>query len=199
MDNFASWIGTGVKGGGMLGVAGFETMEGVVTNLGYRQHSHSVNVSGARMGFGLGASVGAVALLIFNCRNLNNMDGTQDADWGINLALGGKWDGVVKGLKQFKFFATMAKLAASPGGKLFKKATPQEIDDLRNAMAYLFTAYDMKSMEGKPKLIAIDIPFAGVGAEVSWFRLEGEMTVGDLINSAEKTETAPTGIRRGTM
>jgi hypothetical protein len=199
MDNFASWIGTGVKGGGMFGVAGFETMEGVVSNIGYRQHSHPINVSGARMGFGLGASVGMVAILIFNCRNLMNMNGTQDADWGINLSLGGKWDSVVKGLKQFKFFATMAKIAASPGGKIFKKATPGEIDDLRNAMAYLYTAYDMKSMDGKPKLVAIDIPFAGVGAEVSWFRLEGEMTVGDLIIATEQTEPSPSGIRRGTI
>lgn len=199
MDNYASWIGTGVKGGGMLGVAGFETMEGVVTNQGYRQHSHPINVSAVRMGFGLGASAGVVALLIFNCRNLLNMNGTQDADWGLNLALGGKWDGVVKGLKQFKFFATMAKVAASPAGKFFKKATPKEIDDLRNAMAYLYTAYDMASMSGKPKLIAIDIPFAGVGAEVSWFRLEGELTVGDLITTNQQAEAAPAGIRRGTI
>jgi len=194
MDNFASWIGTGAKGGGMLGVAGFETMEGVVTNLGFRQHSHSLNVSAARIGFGLGGSVGLVALLVFNCNHLMNMNGTQDADWGLNLALGGKWDGVVKGLKQFKFFATMARL-----GKNYLKATPSDIDNLRNAMAYLYTSYDMKSMDGKPKLIAIDIPFAGIGAEVSWFRLEGELTVGDLVRTTGQTETAPSGIKRGTI
>ena len=194
MDNYASWIGTGVKGGGMLGVAGFETMESVVTNVGFRQHSQPVNVSGARMGFGLGGSVGLVAVLIFNCRNLQNMNGTQDADWGFNLSLGGKWDSVVKGLKQFKFFAIMARL-----GKNFLKATPSDIDNLRNAMAYLYTAYDMSKTDGKPKLVAIDIPFAGIGAEVSWFRLEGELTVGDLITTAARTETAPAGIKRGTI
>jgi hypothetical protein len=194
MDNFASWIGTGVKGGGMLGVAGFETMEGVVTNQGFRQHSHSINVSAARMGFGIGGSVGMVALLVFNCHNLMNMNGTQDADWGLNLSIGGKWDGVVKGLKHYKFFAIMARL-----GKNFLKATPSDIDNLRNAMAYLYNAYDMKSMDGKPKLVAIDIPFAGIGAEVSWFRLEGELTVGDLVTTTGQTETAPSGIKRGTI
>lgn len=194
MDHYASWLGTGVKGGGMLGVAGFETMEGVITNQGYRQHSHSINVSGARIGFGLGGSVGLVALLVFNCNNLMNMNGTQDADWGFNLSLGGKWDGVVKGLKQFKFFSIMAR-----HGKNLLKATPSDIDNLRNAMAYLYTVYDMKSMNGKPKLVAIDIPFAGIGAEVSWFRLEGELTVGDLITIPLQAETAPSGIKRGTM
>ena len=194
MDHFASWLGTGVKGGGMLGVAGFETMEGVVTNQGFRQQSHSINVSAARMGFGIGGSVGMVALLVFNCHNLMNMNGTQDADWGLNLSIGGKWDGVVKGLKHYKFFAIMARL-----GKNFLKATPSDIDNLRNAMAYLYTTYDIAQMNGKPKLIAIDIPFAGVGAEVSCFRLEGELTVGDLITTAAQTETAPSGIKRGTI
>lgn len=65
MDRYASWIGTGVKGGGMLEVAGFETMENVVTNVGFGQHSHPLNVSGARIGMGLGASVGVVAVLVF--------------------------------------------------------------------------------------------------------------------------------------
>lgn len=111
------------------------------------------------------------------------MNGQQDADWGVSLALGGKWDGVAKGLKQYKFFTTMAKIAGGISGTIFKKATAAEIDDLRNAMAYLYTAYDMKSMNGKPKLVAIDIPGAGIGAEVSCFRLEGELTVGDLITS----------------
>lgn len=141
---------------------------------------------------GLGGSVGLVALLIFNCRHLPNMDGRQDADWGFNLSLGGKWDGVVKGLKQFKFFATMARL-----GKNILKATPSDIDNLRNAMAYIYTAYDMAKMDGKPKLVAIDIPFAGIGAEVSCFRLEGELTIGDLIIQREvETSGLPSGGKR---
>lgn len=193
MDKMASWIGLGVKGGGTLGFVGLETMEGVVSNIGYPQHSHSLNVSSIRLGAGLGGGAGLVAIMIFNCPNLMNLSGTQSLDWSLNLALGAKWDGVVKGLKTYKFFATVARI----GGKLIN-ATPADTDNIRNAMSYLYSTYDMVGMSG-PKLVSIDIPFAGIGAEVSLHLLDGTLTLGDLVMANRTTEPAPTGVRRGSM
>ena len=175
MSSYESWIGLGVKGGGTLGFVGMETLEGVASNLGYPKHSHSLNVSSIRLGLGLGGGAGFVAIVVFKCGNLMNLNGTKTTDWSINFALGEKWDGVVKGLKNYKFFSTVARI-----GGIFSKAVPSDVDNIRNSMSYLYTAYDISGMSG-PKLVTIDIPFAGIGAEVSAHYLDGEITIGDLI------------------
>ena len=117
----------------------------------------------------LGGGAGLIACLVFNCPNLTVLDETDQADWGVNIALGEKWDGVVKALKNYKFFAAIAKV-----GKSVMKLNPKDIESIRNSMAYLYNAYDMQTMPG-PKMITIDIPGAGVGLEVS-----ANMTMGKL-------------------
>ncbi len=135
---------------------------------------------------------GLVALIVYNCNNLMNFNGEEATDWSLNLALGGKWDGVVKGLKNYKFFETIARV----GSKL-AKAPPSDIDNLRNSMSYLYTAYDIASMGGAKKLVSIDVPFAGIGAEVSFHYLDGEITIGDLIeNTGEQAKSLPSGNKR---
>jgi hypothetical protein len=179
MSSQESWIGLGIKGGGTLGFLGMETLEGTVTNLGFPQDSHSLNVTSIRLGIGLGGGAGYVAVMVYKCGNLMNLNGTKTTDWSINVALGEKWDGVVKGLKNYKFFSTVARI----GAKL-SKAVPSDVDNIRNSMSYLYTAYDIYGMSG-PKLVTIDIPFAGVGAEVSAHYLDGEITIGDLVVEKE--------------
>ncbi len=176
MDLFASWVGIGAKGGGTVAFIGMETLDGVVTNLGLRTDSHPLNVTGARLGLGLGGGAGLVALIVYNCYNLMNLNNTPATDWSINLALGGKWDGVVKGLKGYKFFETIARM-----GNKIAKAPPSDIDNIRNSMSYLYTAYDIGSMGGAPKLVSIDIPFLGIGLEVSAHYIDGMILIGELM------------------
>jgi hypothetical protein len=174
MSLYDTWIGAGIKGGGTFGFVGMETLEGEVANVGYPTHSHSVNVSSLRLGVGLGGGAGYVAIIIFNCGNLMNLNETRTTDWSVNIALGEKWDGVAKGLKNRKFFTTIAKV----GTKLLR-AAPEDIDNIRNSISYLYSAYDVLGTSG-PKIVTIDIPLAGVGAEISAHYLDGEILIGDL-------------------
>lgn len=193
MDYFQNWFGVGVKGGGTLGIAGFETLEGYVANLGYPKHSHDLNLSSMRLGLGLGASVGMTAILVFNCGNIQRLNETQVEDWSINISFGGKWSDIVKGLANLRFFKTAANLVS------WTKARPKDIDTIRNSMSYFYTAADMKKNENKPQIVAIDIPGAGIGLEGSIHNLYGTITIGELVTSAPTIDPAPSGIRRGSL
>lgn len=189
MDNFSSWIGLGVKGGGTVGLIGLETMEGSVTNLGFTRHTQSLNVTSIRVGLGLGGGVGLVAILVYNCPNLAVLHDTIGTDWSVNVAIGGvKWDGVLKALKAKKFFSTITKLSGA-----IEKATPDDISNIRNSMSYVYSTIDIA--KNSPQLVSLDIPFAGVGQEVSIHALEGKITIGDLIDTAatEKQRPEPVG------
>ncbi len=191
MDHYQNWFGVGIKGGGTIGVAGFETMEGYVANLGYPQHQHELNLSSLRLGLGLGASVGMTAILVFNCGNIQNLNETQSEDWSINISYGEKWSDIVKALANLKFFRTAAKLAK------WTKATPSDIDSIRNSMSYFYTTLDM--IQNKPQLVAIDIPGTGVGLEGSIHKLYGTIRIGELTTATPKAEAAASGIRRGSL
>jgi len=174
MDLYESWLGIGVKGGGTLALVGAETLFGEVTNLGFVQDRHTITISSIRVGAGLGGGAGFVVIIVYNCANLMNLDGTEATDWSINIALGAKWDAVAKVLAKKQFFMTLIKL-----GNKFAKATPGDLDNLRNSMSYLYTCYGIASMKG-PTVVTLDIPFAGVGAELSVHYLDGEISIGKL-------------------
>lgn len=174
-----------------MGVTGFETMEGYVANLGYPRHCHELNLSSLRLGIGLGASVGMTAVLVYNCGNIQNLNETKSEDWSINISYGEKWSDIVKGLANLRFDKTAAKLVS------WSKATPKDIDTIRNSMSYLWTAGDM--IANKPQVVAIDIPGAGIGLEGSIHKLYGTIRIGDLIVGTPQSEAAPSGIRRGTI
>jgi hypothetical protein len=56
---------------------------------------------------------------------------------------------------------------------------PAEFADLRNGASYIWTGYDITKQEGKPKMITIDIPFAGVGVELSEQGTHGRIEILD--------------------
>lgn len=174
MDYYSTWFGVGVKGGGSIGPGGFETMEGYITNLGMPSHSHSINISYLRVGPGLGAGAGLCAIYVFNCMNPQNLHGKTDSSWSVNVSLGGKWSDVVKFLAKSKLFQLAPKLV---GG--ISKASTYDLDSLRNIGSNLFTLYEVREYS-RDKVVTIDIPFAGVGLELSAHKLYGTIYIGDL-------------------
>ncbi len=179
MNNFMNWFGVGVKGGGTLGLVGFETMEGYISNLGMPSHSHALNMTYLRLGAGLGGGAGLCAIFVYNCSNPQNLHRKNDASWSINVSLGAKWSDVVKFMAKSKLFEVAPKLVNS-----FSKATKADLDNIRNSASYLSTVYEITD-QTKDKVITIDIPFAGVGAEISAQKLYGTIYIGDL-----KTQSA---------
>jgi hypothetical protein len=80
-----------------------------------------------------------------------------------------------------------------------KALTPGEITDIRNMLSLLYTSGDMALRNDLPKLVSIDIPFAGAGAEVSLHYLGGIITIGELRHPEQQKGPEPSGIRRGSM
>ncbi len=195
MNNYHSWFGVGVKGGGTLGLAGFETMEGYIANLGMPSHSHSINMSYLRLGPGLGAGAGLCLIFVYNSLNPKVLDQTNDSTWSVNVSLGAKWSDVVKALKIAKIFTTAPRLV-----KGLTHASKFDLDSIRNSASYIYTIYELFNEGGnKNKVVAIDIPFAGTGLELSAQALYGTIFIGDLVMQNPSQVKQPTGIRRGTI
>lgn len=173
MDKYETWIGVGIKGGGTLFVVGLEYLSGTIRNLGMLTEHNDFQVLGPRFGLGLGGGAGVVACMVFHCLNINNLNDTDASDWSINASLGAKWDGIVKGLANYNFFATIGKVGT------VLKATPSDIDNLRNGMSYFYAFCDIASMNASPKLVTIDVPGAGVGMELSAHWTTGKIEILD--------------------
>lgn len=157
-----TWLGIGLKTGGILGIVGMEDTEGEVFNLSNPATHNGFSLLNARLGVGLGGGSGLVAMCVFNCPNINQLHNTESADWGVALSLGAKWDKVAKALKNYKFFATVAKI-----GTKIKITDPKDLESIRNSLHYMYNEYDMATMgKATPKVINFDTP-AGAGLEVS--------------------------------
>ena len=156
-----TWLGIGEKTGGMLFVVGMEGTEGLVFNIDDTSKRAGFGLLNARLGLGLGGGAGLIAMCVFNCPNIYSLNGKSNDDWGVNISLGAKWDKVAKALKNYKFFASVVKI----GSKL-KISDPKDLDNIRNALHYLYNEYDIASAGGDPKVICFDTP-AGVGLELS--------------------------------
>lgn len=156
-----TWLGVGGKVGGTLFVVGMEDTEGGIFNIGNPNIKNWFSLASVRLGLGLGAGAGLTAICVFNCDNIWRLHNTRNTDWGVNFALGEKWDSVAKTLKNMKFFATIARI-----GPKLKGFKPKDIESLRNGLHYLYNEYDVLSSGGDPKVVCLDTP-ASIGLEVS--------------------------------
>jgi len=174
MNAWNSWMGMGVKVGGIVGLIGFESTVGYVCNLGNPVYVDPITISGVRIGAGLGGGAGVVLIFIYNCGNpYASLHETKTTDWAINLSMGGKWSSAVAALKNYKVFATVNRVKG-----LLVNLTPGDMSNIRNCMSYIYGIYDLTDISG-PKVITIDVPFAGIGEELSAFYLAGEIIIGE--------------------
>lgn len=157
-----TWLGVGLKTGGVLFVVGMEDTEGEVFNLHNVSNHAGFSLLNARIGLGLGGGAGLVAMCVFNCPNIYQLHNTESSDWGVSISLGAKWDKVAKALKNYKFFTTVAKI-----GTKIRITDPKDLESIRDALHYMYNEYDMATMgKAVPKVINFDTP-AGGGLEVS--------------------------------
>jgi hypothetical protein len=184
MDHYTTWIGYGVKAGFSSGFFGAETADGKVCNIGYTNDVYPLNISSLRVGQGLGAAVGVVAIVVFHCIDIKSLDNESMSDWSINFSLGGKWSAIAKGIKKRKFLGAIARTMGD-----LSKATPDDITKIRNTASYLYNAADVATMDANWKIVVIDIPGAGVGLEASVSDLHGTVFIGDLITPIEDDKT----------
>ena len=173
MRESQGWIGVGVKVGGMLGLVGGEGLVGHIHNVGFPHYANTMTISGLRLGYGLGGGAGLVAIFIFNSNNpFLDFNGKSIEDWELNVSMGEKWDDTLAIIKNYKLFSILRRskwiLAAS---------SAKNISDIRNCMSYLYTLYDLTDTSG-PKIVTVDIPFAGMGEELAAYYIAGTIGIG---------------------
>lgn len=167
----STWLGVGVEAGGSLFLFGTEATSGVIWNIGNVNQSAGFTLGSLRLGPGLGGGGGLTAICVFNCDNISRIHNTRVTDWGFNFSFGKKWSSVAKGLKNYKFFAAVAKV-----GKAMSLSV-NDLSDITDGLKFLYDAYEIGKSK-KPKTVCISIPFAGAGLEASLNYTIGKIKIG---------------------
>ena len=167
-----TWYGVAGKVGSTVGILGIETIDGRMFNLANLNTQFNFGLTNMRVGLGFGGGGGVVAMMMFHISNPKLANGTVVTDWGVNLTVGEKWDSIIKGLKNAKFFSTAIRI----GAKL-KNFNPSDIDDIKTGVSYIYNAYDIAKSDGKPQVLMFDVPGAGLGLEISANYTAGKLKI----------------------
>lgn len=162
-----AWLGVGGKWGGQALFGGAETVMGTLYNIANPNNKVTFKRVSSRWGLGLGGGAGLTCICVFKLRGIAWLHGRTIEDWGVNVDLGGKWKHVAKILQTKKFF-THVKIAKAVKGII------TNLDEIRDAMHYLYTIYDFDT-NGDHPILSFDVPFAGLGLEVSIFKTKGKI------------------------
>jgi hypothetical protein len=155
-----TWFGLGEKTGGMLIAAGMEHTTGMIVRGSNLENLFSFSITSARIGLGLGFSGGLIAIMIFNCDNIQRLQNQDVSDWGVNIALGGRWAEIARALRRSEMLVELARL----GWRL--RGVAAQGERLRNFLHYAYNAYDIRTMNNQPKIVTLDTP-VGIGAEIA--------------------------------
>ncbi|MEX2138934.1 MAG: OmpA family protein [Pirellulales bacterium] len=166
------YIGIGIKGGGMLGIAGYQYLYGWLYSSDDYDDSCSLEAMVGSFGVGLGAGVNFVFLIGHGAVNNIDFKGTHFDGWSVAVSLGAKWGDVVKGIKSTP--ALLRILPVIKNGPVkgtalktllrLSKSEWKEMSQLANTIG---DALNIDPCGSSPKIDAIDIPFAGIALEVS--------------------------------
>lgn len=176
-----TWVGAGAKVGGMA-VIGAETFEGVATRLDIWESSwHEVNVTGIRLGIGLGGSIGVSLFFALNANTLWELNGTTLTDWGLNIAV----PEFKANLSSVGFELKLAEFLDETSKSFLRKdfigsLKPEGIAKLRDIASTIFNASE-QFLNGGSGIVVLDVPGIGTGAEVSLFLTGGEFSVGPTL------------------
>lgn len=174
INPYESWIGIGIEGGGTVVIPGIEYVGGRLRNLGMWYDNADFQILKIRMGLGIGGGVGMAAFFLFNCLNLWQIHGTPIEAWSfdVNVAMGQKWSSIVKSLRFRKLIPVLRLLANKK-----RLLSPDQISLIRDFMSSIYATYEIYNEKG-PKLLSIEIPAAGIGAELSaHFTLGGDIEI----------------------
>ena len=174
-----TWIGAGLKIGGILGVAGAETFEGVATRIdSWNNPWNEINISSMRLGLGLGGSIGTAVFFAFNTLTLYGMEQTRVSDWGLNVVV----PELKVNIETLKFSLDLTKYVE--GTEFLSKAfiggmTIEKMAHFRDLATSIYNTAELYT-DNNAKLILLDLPL-GWGAELSAFVSEGEFSVGEAV------------------
>lgn len=175
---FRRWLGFGVKAGGQLLIGGVESTTAYVVNLGDLE-TFDLQIISSRWGLGLGGSGGAVAVLGFGFRVPYELDHESLDDWGVNVAFTEKLisKSALQSIHHSKYFVDGLKSGKYVAPTLNARNTFSAIGLLQNVRNALHTLYGGIEAAKGSGVIVLDLPFLGVGLELSAFLTRGKMYV----------------------
>ncbi|MEZ0540556.1 hypothetical protein [Fibrella arboris] len=158
-----TWVGIGNKSGGIVMVAGIESVTGRLWNSDTGQ-GVNFDYTSARLGLGLGGTVAsAVIVAAFNCPTPADISTINTSDWGVGLAMGGN---LARLLRNVPRYGAMFRLARILSGTL-TRAARVNLEDLRSLGSVLYTNLDIHTSGEEPKMITIDVPYISASVELS--------------------------------
>jgi hypothetical protein len=165
-----TWLGLGVKSDGQLLVGGVESITGMLFNLGNVSDRHTFEMTSSRWGLGLGGSIGVTAVFVFDLKGVMWLDGQEITGGGLTVSYGDKFGNLSQYLNDIKFF-TGAKLVAkdAAGPATWLPVFQQAGAAVDNATK--------KAVGPKHRIIFLDIPFGGVGLELSVVDTKGTLFI----------------------
>lgn len=180
------WVGLAVKGGATVGVAGNETLDGIVVSTDDVRRWMNVIGTVTRLGLGAGASGGVAVMIVGGVKRAADLNGHMQGEMDFNLAIGAKFGPLIKaalaakaakaakGAARFKpLLNFMTKVGAkTPKGFRTALKDPEKIAELGKLVKNNAEAWGLQ--KNNPNVIMIDFPFLGVGTEVSFFHAVSE-------------------------
>ena len=177
-----TWVGLVAKGGTQFAVAGIETVAGVAVSLDDMSDWMAITATVNRLGPGWGAGVGVAGVYIVGVSSPTQLNGHQEGnnltdwtDWEFNLSLGPNWGKLGKAAAKSDRLRPLVDALRKIGAKTpaaFKKAlkaNPDYYKALKDVCGSLNEILGI-SDASEPKVIPVDSPWGGVGAEVSLFK-----------------------------
>ena len=167
--NASRWLGVGFKSGGQLGIGGVESTTAKLWCL-QDGESFDLEIISGRWGLGLGGSGGFVVVFGFGFTVAEELHREPANDWGVNIAFTEKL--ISKSMiSSFQFALLEMKMARATG---ILKLAPSTLEQLRNLGHTIFGGLEVAKHSG---VVVIDLPFAGIGLEVSAYVTRGTMYV----------------------
>ncbi len=161
------WFGFGMKWGGQLGPLGADLNIAAMINVGTRQTT-ILQLQGIKAGLGLGGSASPTCIMAFNYSTPQSMNGATNAGFDFALALGEKWDGILKNLENAtRYSGWLGKLPDEC--RFFEQAEVvaqrlKKVENLANWAKILASFSNVPASDSG--FVTFDLPGAGTGLEV---------------------------------
>ncbi len=162
------WFGGGYKAGTTFGVVGTETAQIVCVSSDGRQ-GFTATISGTRFpALGVGASGGPIIVMITSMKSPNQLADLMTGGTDYSLAVGAKFDDLLKGGKYSRAVKALADFAAKYGKKGAKGLKAgKTLVKYNGQIADIVKAFGMKFDHHEPQVLSLGSPWGGMGAEVS--------------------------------
>lgn len=158
-----TWFGAGVQIGGMNLTTGTAFVQAFVFNLEDVNSYFWLQIDTRRIGWGAGASIGAMAVVITGLYDPYTVVEAPAGSWDFDLALMGKWGSVVKGLKVVPNMGAVVRAARAVG----RNVRPGLLGECATAAKVVLKAQGISDASNDLEVHLVELPFLGAGLQGS--------------------------------